>query len=99
MRTLIGFLVALLLAGTVRATEPPVLTDTDKLRVQVIQLMQQLSAAQKDANECRGQLAGPLAALNQQQIDQAVKDAKAAIDKAHPGQTWNPETGALTPAP
>lgn len=103
--TLVGALVVALLAsaGAVVAAQAvasaPVLTDFEKLRIENVNLLDELRKALLEADTCRGVLAKPRNDLNAQQVSQAVDKLRADINAAHPGFVWNSATGALTPTP
>lgn len=73
------------------------LTEMDKLRIENVNLYDALTVAIEEADTCRGLLAKPRADANRSLQQQRWKDMKAAIQAAHPGFSFEPSTGGLTP--
>lgn len=81
------------------AQVPATLTEIDKLRIENANLYELLTTYVEEADTCRGQLAKPRADANRTAANERRAQLKARIEAAHPGFTFAPETGALTPTP
>lgn len=92
-------------ASLVRAQAPAgvlamdALSDVDKLRIENANLYDLLATYVEEADTCRGQLAKPRAEANRGAAGERRAKLKAEIEHAHPGFSWDPATGALTPKP
>lgn len=93
---------------TLQATSPAPapLTAVEQKDIEILTLKAQLASAYKkiadiasDVGQCHAAL-GPLQfEQNRQALTQEQTAIKDAIEKARPGYTWNPDTGAFTKKP
>lgn len=82
-----------------QTSAPATLTEIDQLRIEKVNLLQQLTTALSEADTCRGLLADPRLRANRALVADELVKLKAAIERAHPGYTWDLLSGTLSPAP
>lgn len=92
------YLLVFVLTVVVPQTSAPTLTEVDQLRIERVNLLQQLTTALQEADTCRGQLAEPRARANRLLVSEELAKLKATLERAHPGFVWDPPTGTWTPA-
>lgn len=102
-KVLVGILTAALtttgVLGTVYrlgAADRPALSALEQLRVENVNLLEEWRKAMLEADTCRGLLAQPRSAAQQQLVREKAAALKADIERSHPGYTWDPQTGTFT---
>lgn len=98
-------LIGLLLVATTVSAQAP-LTDLERKDIEILTLKAQLAAAYKRLSDVQAELGTCAAVAGPAQFEQnkqTLSDEQAAlkdrIEKARPGYTWDPQTGAFTPKP
>lgn len=90
-------LIAALLA--VVPPSPEALTETEQLRRQVVYLQDRLNQTLTERDLCGLELAPLRKQRDDRIVQQAAAKLKADLEAAHPGFTFNVETGRLDPTP
>lgn len=73
--------------------QQPALTDIDQMRIEIVNLKFALAAKDKEWSVCIAEK-GPLQdQANQRFLQQEVKTMVSAIEAAHPGFTFDPQSG------
>jgi hypothetical protein len=77
----------------------PALSEVEQLRRENIWLKSRLSLAVAERDICKGKLAPGEARANDATLQQEIDKLKSDVEAAHPGFSFNTQTGALEPKP